>query len=291
MTSCPDKPTASVMGCLCLGLALLGQACTGPAPAPDRSVLPRHEEQERFVRLEGRFGGPLGEGVTQFSHPLRLSPAEWARLLAGVRIQSRKDSFIFTPAKDPPAEAFAPEEIGYLSRMLSDVFAKATPNEWVAFGMSRVLPSGVNEVTTGGLFVEGPRLHLILANYRQSVTKSAVRESLWTAPLRTLSAPFYEVVEEEYRTVVRETGLFKRLLHNAGPEIVIEYQAMLAAKPAVSMPILVPAPPPAASPAESSRLPASILEESLQALKRLRDQDLITEEEYRQKKKELLDRF
>src|SRR5881397_3330865 len=286
MTSCPDKPTASVMGCLCLGLA-----CTGLAPAPDRSVLPRHEEQERFVRLEGRFGGPLGEGVTQFSHPLRLSPAEWARLLAGVRIQSRKDSFIFTPAKDPPAEAFAPEEIGYLSRMLSDVFAKATPNEWVAFGMSRVLPSGVNEVTTGGLFVEGPRLHLILANYRQSVTKSAVRESLWTAPLRTLSAPFYEVVEEEYRTVVRETGLFKRLLHNAGPEIVIEYQAMLAAKPAVSMPILVPAPPPAASPAESSRLPASILEESLQALKRLRDQDLITEEEYRQKKKGLLDRF
>jgi len=114
---------------------------------------------------------------------------------------------------------------------------------------------------------------------------------LWTAPLRTLSAPFYEVVEEEYRTVVRETGLFKRLLHNAGPEIVIEYQAMLAARPVVSLPILVPAPPPAASPAESSRLPVTILEESLQALKRLRDQDLITEEEYRQKKKELLDRF
>jgi len=290
MTSCPDKPTASVMGWLCLGLALLGQACSGPAPAPDRSVLPRHEE-ERFVRLEARLGDPLWEGVTQFSHPLRLSPSEWARLLSGVRIQSRKDSFIFTPAKDPPVEAFAPEEVGYLSRALSDVFAKATPDEWVSFGVSRVLPSGVNEVTTGGLFVEGPRLHLILANYRQSVTKSGVRERLWTAPLRTLSAPFYEVVEEEYRTVVRETGLFKRLLHHGGPEIVIEYQAVLAARPIVSLPILVPAPPPAASPAESSRLPVTILEESLQALKRLRDQDLITEEEYRQKKKELLDRF
>src|SRR5439155_1549657 len=86
-----------------------------------------------------------------------------------------------------------------------------------------------------------------------------------------LSAPFYEVVEEEYRTVVRETGLFKRLLHHGGPEIVIEYQAVLAARPIVSLPILVPAPPPAASPAESSRLPVTILEESLQALKRLRD--------------------
>src|SRR5437773_6604143 len=78
MTSCPDKPTASVMGWLCLGLALLGQACSGPGPAPDRSVLPRHEERERFVRLEARLGDPLWEGVTQFSHPLRLSPAEWA---------------------------------------------------------------------------------------------------------------------------------------------------------------------------------------------------------------------
>jgi hypothetical protein len=273
------------MGWLCLGLTLLGQACSGPAPAADRSVLPPHEERERFVRLEARLGDPLGEGVMQFSHPLRLSPAEWTRLLSGVHIQSRKDSFIFTPAKDPPVEAFAPEEVGYLSRMLSDVFAKAMPNEWVSFGVSRVRPSGVNEVTTGGLFVEGPRLHLILANYRQSVTKSTVREHVWTAPLRTLSAPFYEVVEEEYRTVVRETGLFKRLLHNAGPEIVIEYQAMLAARPVVSLPFLVPAPPPAASPAESSRLPVPILEESL------RDQNLITEEEYRQKKKELLDRF
>src|SRR5207244_10192593 len=112
----------------------------------------------------------------------------------------------------------------------------------------------------GGLFVEGPRLHLILANYRQSVTRPAVREALWTAPLHTLSAPFYEVVEEEFRTVVRETGLFKRLLHNAGPEIVIEYQAMLTAGPAVSMPILVPAPPPAPSPAEPPRLPARPLE-------------------------------
>src|SRR5947207_6682279 len=105
MTSCPDKPTASVMGCLCLGLALLGQACTGPAPAPDRGVLPRHEEEERFVRLEARFGGPLWEGVTQFSHPLRLSPAEWARILAGVCIQSRQACLIFTPCNDPPATA------------------------------------------------------------------------------------------------------------------------------------------------------------------------------------------
>src|SRR2546427_6940720 len=100
MTSCPDKPTASVIGWLCLGLALLGQACSGPAPAPDRSVLPRHEERERFVRLEARLGEPLWEGGTQFSHPLRLTPAEWTRPLSAARSQSPKATSIFTPAKD-----------------------------------------------------------------------------------------------------------------------------------------------------------------------------------------------
>lgn len=291
MASGTDKRSASWTVWLCAGLALQWQACSGPAPAPDRSVLLADEAQERFVRLELRTEDSRWEGVTQFSHPLHLSPAEWARLLSSIRIQSRKDSFIFTPAKDPPTRAFAPEEIDYLSRTFSDAFARATPAEWVSFSVSRVLPSGVDEVTTGGLFVRGERLHLVLANYRQSVTKSAVREQLWTAPLRTLSAPFYEVVEEQYRTVVHETGLFKWLPRRAGPEIIIEYQALLAAQPVVSPSSSAPAPPPGPLPAESSRLPVTTIEERLQALKRLRDQELITEEEYRQKKKELLDRF
>lgn len=291
MASSSDKASAWLMVWLCGGLALVGQACIGPTPEPARSALSLHEELERFVRLEARSGDPRLNGVTRFSHPLRLSPAEWARLLSSIRIQSRKDSAIFTLAKDRPTEVFAPEEIGYLSRTLSDTFAKATPDEWVSFGMSRVLPSGVNEVTTGGLFVAGSRLHLILANYRHSVSKSAIREQLWTAPLRTLAAPFYEVVKGEHQTVVRDAGLLQRLLSSAGPEIVIEYQALLAVKPDVSAPSLAPALPPAPSPTESSRLPVATIEESLQALKRLRDQGLITEEEYRQKKKEVLDRF
>ncbi len=286
-----DKASASLTFWLGWGLVLLCQACVGPAPEADRSAVPPHEEQERFVRLEARSGDPRLEGMSRFSHPLRLSPAEWARLLSSIRIQSRKDSLIFTPAKDPPTEAFTLEEIGYLSRTLSDTFAKATPDEWVAFGMSRVLPSGVNEVTTGGLFAAGSRLYLVLANYRHSVTKSAVHERLWTAPLHTLAAPFYDVVEGEYQTVVRDVGLFQRLLRSAGPEIVIEFQALLAARPIVSPPSPAPALPPVTAPTESSTLPVATIEERLQALKRLRDQGLITEEEYRQKKKEVLDRF
>lgn len=240
------------------------------------------------------------EGVARFSHPVRLSPAEWARLLASVRIQSRKDTLIFTRAKEPPAEAFIPEEIAYLSRTLSETFAKTAPEQRVVFGLSRVLPSGVNEVTTGGLFVVGTRLHLVLANYRYSVTKPHVREQLWNEPLHTVSAPFYEVVQDDYHTVM-EKGILLGL-RNAGPEIAIEYQALLNAPAGVAAPVVTPtpqavAPPPGATAEkpsltpESSRIPPAAVEEHLRTLKRLRELDLITEEEYRQKKKEILDRF
>lgn len=266
-------------------LALFCQAWSGPAFGADRSSRALPENQERFVRVEAPSGDRRPEGVARFSHPVRLSPAEWAGILSSVRIQSRKDSFIFTPAKEPPTEAFAPEEIAYLSRTLSETFAKTVPEQWVVFGLSRVLPSGLNEITTGGLFVVDARLHLILANYRHSVTKPSVREQMWNEPLRSVSAPFYEVVQGDYHRVVQEQGILSRL-RNTGPEIVIEYQVLLNAQANVA----APAEKPSLAP-ESSRIPPATVEEHLRTLKRLRELDLITEEEYRLKKKEILDRF
>lgn len=252
---------------------------------PERSARPAHKEQERFVRLEART-----EGAARFAHPVLLSSAEWARILAGIRIQIRKDSLLFTRAMEPPTEAFAPDEIVYLGQALSETFAKARPDEWVVFGMSKVLPSGLNEITTGGWFAEGAHLHLLLANYRHSVTKTAVRERLWNEPLRTIAAPFYDVVQDERQTVVKSAGLLSALASGSGPEIVIEYRALLGAPPAA---IRQPAPAvDKAMPAqEAGRLPASAVEERLRALKRLREQELITDEEYREKKKEVLESF
>jgi hypothetical protein len=267
-------------------LAFLCQACLGPV----QTARALHEEQERFVRLEARTNDPRPEGAARFAHPVLLSSAEWARILAGIRIQPRKDSVIFTRALEPPTEAFAPDEIVYLGRTLSETFAGARPDEWVVFGLSRVLPSGLNEITTGGWFAEGTRLHLLLANYRYSVTRTAVRERLWKEPLRALAAPFYDVVQDERQTVVKGTGFLSALSSGSGPEIVLEYKSLLGAPPAATRP---PSPsvekaPPAP---EAGRLPAAAAEDSLRTLKRLREQGLITDEEYREKKKEVLGSF
>lgn len=267
-------------------LVLLCQACQGP----ERSARPAHEEQERFVRLDARADAPRQEGAARFAHPVLLSAAEWARILAGVRIQPRKDSVIFTKALEPPTEAFAPDEIAYLGRALSETFARARPDEWVVFGMSRVLPSGLNEITTGGWFAEGTRLHLLLANYRHSVTRTAVRERLWKEPLRALAAPFYDVVQDERQTVVKDTGLLSALSFGSGPEIVIEYLPLPGAPPAAIRPS-APGAEKVTPAQEMGKLPAAAAEERLRTLKRLREQGLITDEEYREKKKEVLGSF
>lgn len=267
-------------------LVLLCQACLGP----ERSARPAHEEQERFVRLDARVDTPRPEGAARFAHPVLLSSAEWARILAGIRIQPRKDSVLFTRALEPPTEAFAPDEIVYLGRMLSETFARARPDEWVVFGMSRVLPSGLNEITTGGWFAEGTRLHLLLANYRHSVTRTAVRERLWKEPLRALAAPFYDVVQDERQTVIKGTGLLSVLSSGSGPEIVIEYLSLPAMPPAaIRQP--VPAVEKVAPAPDVGRLPDGAVEERLRMLKRLREQGLITDEEYREKKKTVLGSF
>ena len=269
-----------------LPLALLCQACLGPV----QSVRPLHEDHERFVRLEARAGDPRAEGARRFAHPVALSPAEWVRILAGIRIQPRRDSVLFTTALEPPTEAFAPNEIVYLSRALSETFAMARPDERVVFGMSRVLPSGLNEITTGGWFAEGARLHLLLANYRHSATKSSVRERLWKEPLRAIAAPFYDVVQGEQQTVVKGTGLLSVLASGSGPEVVIEYKALLSALPAAIRPpaAAVEKAPPAP---DAGRLAPAAAEERLRALKRMREQELITDEEYRAKRKEVLESF
>jgi len=90
--------------------------------------------------------------------------------------------------------------------------------------------------------------------------------------------------------VVKGTGFLSALSSGSGPEIVLEYKSLLGAPPAATRP---PSPPVEKVPPapEAGRLPAAAAEDRLRTLKRLREQGLITDEEYREKKKEVLGSF
>jgi hypothetical protein len=268
-----------------LALGLVCQACLGPV----RDTRPVREDQDHFVRLEARYGDQRRVGSTRFAHPFPLSPQEWTRILSSIRVQTRKDTVLFTTAKDPPTAAFDPDEIAYLSTALTEAFSRAHPDEWVVFGLSRERSPQVAELTTGGWFVDGPSLHVILANYRHSVPRSQAYGRVWQDPLHTDTAAYFELVEGTSQTVVRAQGIVNRLLPSDGPELAIEYKALLAGQgremggggAVENQP----------APREPLKPPDSMIEERLRALKKLWDQGLITEEEYRQKKKQLLDKF
>src|SRR2546426_4109902 len=149
-----------------LALGFLWQACAQPAPVVSKSP---QEDPPRFVRVEARYGDANPAGLTRFHHPLELSEKEWTRLLENVWVRHEPGVIALVSPQEPPIPAFTPDEIAFLSKWLGKAFTRAHPDEWVVFGLARARSADITDVTTGGWFVEGERLQLMLANYRYEI--------------------------------------------------------------------------------------------------------------------------
>ena len=109
-----------------------------------------------------------------------------------------------------------------------------------------------------------------------------VREQLWKDPLYSNTSPAEEVIPGSYQKLATGKGL-AGLFKAQGPELLIDYTSLLQA------PTVAPTPS-VSTPLKEERADRS-LEDRLRTLKKLREQGLITEEEYSEKKKRLLDRL
>ena len=244
------------------------------------------EGEDRFVRLQGPSLGLRRDRVPTFSHPSTLSAEEWKIILSSLRVQRQGEPVVvFSLPKGPISDAWTHEEIDYLSRTLRQAFAQAQPTEWVVFGLSRPGAPDISEITTGGWFMEGSHLHLLLANYRYAVTAPNIRELVWENPLSS-QVNVYELVPGDHQTVIqhKEGGLLNAPVN----ELSIAYQPLLLADP-LSRAALPDGSSRSLLPQAESKQPS--MEERLNVLKRLYDQGLITEEEYRSKRSQLLERL
>lgn len=269
-------------------IGLLAQACQSSAPLT-RMGCGSCEDQDRIVRLQA--ASHPSEHLA-FTHPFLLSPEDWKVILRSIRVQRRNEAFLFFTTKGAVEQAFSDDETEYLGATLSRVFAQARPDEKVVFALSRRPSDVMTEVTTGGWFVNGEFLHFVLANYRFAVTMPGVRERLWQDPLRTEAGPFYEFAPGEHQTVAEEQRSSRRLFFTTLPSLTIAYKPLLLGEPAF-LPAARSAPAGSDSSSSPNRTsPAKLsLEERLQTLKRLKDQGLITDEEYRIKRTQVLDQF
>ena len=244
------------------------------------------EGEDRFVRLQGPSTGLRRDRVPNFTHPITLRPEEWKIILSSLRVQRQGEPVVlFSLPKGLISDALTQDEVDYLSRTLSLAFAQAQPTEWVVFGLSRPGAPDVSEITSGGWFMEGSHLHLLLANYRYAVTSPNMRELVWENPLSS-QVNLYELVPGDHQTMIQDKE--GKLWRSTGSELSIAYQSLLLAEPvsATALP----------NGSSSSSLPQAqskhlSMQERLKTLKQLRDEGLITEEEYRSKRSRLLEQL
>jgi hypothetical protein len=234
-----------------------------------------NEEESRYVRFQARYGDGQDGVALKFAHPVALGESEWAHLLDNIFIQEQKRLLPFGATRSAPRPAFDEDGKRYLAKHLAEGFQKARPDEWVVFYLSHPREPGVVEIDSGGFFVEGERLHLIVANYRQPVSMAFIREQIWNDPLRPAGDSFYDVIPQGNQTLqtVRRKDLTQSLLKQVS-ELSIDYSAQLNDN--VS--------------GDGEAVGGSI-EERLRILKRLRDRGLISEEQFRIKQERLLERL
>ena len=271
---------------LCL-LPCVGTGCAGSSH-PTTIVCGTCEEPSRFVRLQTLPLPSSSDIQGGFAHPLKLSPERWKLLLGGVHV--RPDINVFMSGDEQPA--FTKEESDYLSMTLSRAFAQASPEQWVVFGLSNPVLSSGTEMTTGAWYVEGKTLHLLLPNFHAPVRMDNLREVLNRDPLfEVLDATRYEFLPSEYADEGSGKQSLGSFLREETPHLAIEYQQLLAGE---SSPKNAQEEEGVASQSEKSdergRPPLS-LDDRLATLKRLKEQQLITEEDYQRKKQALLDQL
>jgi hypothetical protein len=242
------------------------------------------EEADRFVRLQVSTRDRHAESTQPFSHPFRWSAEQWKPILRSIHVQKRGQGVLFFPAPNgPPLPAFTPAEVDYLSETLTRAFAQAQPSEVVVFGLTSPKTQEITEITTGAWFVKDTQLHLILGNYREAVTMSSIRELLWQDPLHMIAGALYEFVPGPHQSLPREDNGLGTFLTLEAPQLALTYQQFFLGAPPVDGGHDKGSPP--------SAYPDSSLEGKLQRLKQIRDDGLITDDEFAAKKKALLDRF
>lgn len=263
------------LGAVSLTMVVLGTIALSSCSRPYLFMRAINEEESRYVRFQARYGDGQDGVALKFAHPVALGETEWAHLLDNIVIQEQQKLLALGTTRSAPRPAFDEDEKRYLAKHLAEGFQKARPDEWVVFYLSHPREPGIVEIDSGGFFVEGERLHLIVANYRQPVSMHFIRQLIWNDPLRPIGDSFYDVIPQDHQTVqtIRRMDLTQSLLKRVS-DLSIDYSAQLNND--VS--------------GDGEAVGGSI-EDRLRILKRLRDRGLISEEQFRIKQERLLERL
>jgi hypothetical protein len=228
------------------------------------------EGDHHVIRLE------KAESSAAYSHPADLDLVVWENALKSI-VVSHPVSFlkrIFIQKNEIVGPAFTPEEVAFLSTRFKAAAERATPAEHIAFLLTSDKNHLATEITSGVAFLKDGALYLILANHHTPLSGQRYPQ----VPRDTMMRPYehdgFQLVAQPHQAKME-----RDLLERGQEGLSINFAALgTASQPA----------PDGSEKKETTSLGEFKLEERLQLLKKLRDDGLITEEEYTEKKKELL---
>lgn len=217
-------------------LLLVAAGCAGP------SIVTRevHRETSWFVRLDTYADAKTAAGLS-YEHPVNWSEADLTAILRSLLIQEHLG---LLDQKMSPKVLLAPEEIRQLAPHLQAAFRTAKPAEWVVFYLESS-KSLITEVTSGGFFVKGGTLHVVVANHREWLPPGpdgadAVRGN----PMRSLGGRGNTLTFDSPRFVLATQANWMGGTSGApASEMVLDYKAFLGAARPTSPTSVASAPP------------------------------------------------
>lgn len=270
--------------------------CSGLAPVMMASLLAGCLNSPTFSRTvlyEGptvlvRLDRPLVQeevSAKPREHIAELTAADVAELLRSVRIQPEISflSYWVLRKESQPELAFPNGDADLLAPHLQVALAKARPAETALFFLRRTREDGIPLITTGGLLIQGNQLLILLANARRPTTTQRKLETARDIPLHPLGEVDFHFVPGRYQTTLAKHDLPKAIAMTSAPVLSITYGAVLADLSQAGR---------GSSPTQTEQeIPAATIEEKLHRLKTWHEQGLITDDEYLQKRQEILRRF
>jgi len=254
------------------------------------------EDNYNSVSLETWLDASKQPINLQFDHPAEISETDMTRILESIQAVEPPGmlSQLILKSKAEPEQAFIPAEARFLAKPLSAALKAAQPDQRVVFFLHHQRSVYKGTTSSGVVFVKDKRLNILLGRYRMGNEPGHQDIPTLGNPFTVTNdqdfyltaGPFQSLVEEESKAPGGKENVFpKRWL-------IIDYASLLNPPPQTASP---QAAPPATEPAKVEPAPVAplpfTLEDKLKTLNKLKEEGLITDEEYNEKKKELLKSF
>lgn len=239
---------------------------------------PVHRDALLEIRLAKNLDSAGHPIEKNYGHPVPLDPGSLTEIFSALQVRrsvsplARALNRLFSDEERDVEPAFGPEESARLAMGLNKALSRADSTERAEFRFRHRRGLFDAGVTTGVVYLRDDRLAVILGDYRRRAL-SGTEESYSAFPdpldsrgessFQFVSGPFQEPLSTDRKDL-------------EGHGVVIDYRGLLAAASASG----------SAGPAESGG--STDAEERLRKLKQLHDEGLISDEDYQNKKDEIL---